>query len=127
MANLFHTIPGLNYTVTDMDTARLKEELNTALSRYCGPMICMVGDNRSLPVFYESLHLCFYQLAIEFFSKMSICRRRTQCTVTSEKRDVRRIKRRSQEARRESERDGDTQKKSFETGRRKQTPRTYHD
>lgn len=33
MANLFHTIPGLNYTVTDMDTARLKEELNTALSR----------------------------------------------------------------------------------------------
>lgn len=67
MANLFHTMPGLNYTVTDMDTVRLKEELNTALSRYCGPIICTVGDNMSLPVLCESLHLCFYQLAIEFF------------------------------------------------------------
>lgn len=33
MANLFHTIPGLDFAVTDMDTVRLTEELNTALSR----------------------------------------------------------------------------------------------
>lgn len=50
MANLFHTIPGLDYTVTDMDTVRLKEELNTALSRYCGPTIGAVVDFMSIPV-----------------------------------------------------------------------------
>jgi len=44
MANLFHTIPGLDYAVTDMDTVRLTEELNTALSRYCGPLIDMFVD-----------------------------------------------------------------------------------
>ena len=40
MANLFHAIPGMDFTVTDMDTVRLTEELNTALSRYCRPIIC---------------------------------------------------------------------------------------
>ncbi|XP_078372345.1 uncharacterized protein LOC144656011 isoform X2 [Oculina patagonica] len=33
LANLFHTSPGLKFSVTDMDTIRLTEELNTALSR----------------------------------------------------------------------------------------------
>ena len=56
MANLFHTIPGLDYTVTDMDTVRLTEELNTALSRYCGPIIGSVVDCMSVPVLCEILY-----------------------------------------------------------------------
>ena len=56
MANLFHTIPGLDYTVADMDTVRLTEELNTALSRYSGPIIGSVVDCMSVPVLCEILY-----------------------------------------------------------------------
>ena len=70
MANLFHTIPGLNFTATDMDTIRLTEELNTALSRYCGPIIdTFSGLNvSSRTLGYILLKENFYQrLAIEFY------------------------------------------------------------
>lgn len=35
LANLFHMSPGLQFPFHDMDTIRLREELNTALSRCC--------------------------------------------------------------------------------------------
>ena len=35
LANLFHSRPGLEFLVTDMETARITEELNTAHIRYC--------------------------------------------------------------------------------------------
>lgn len=35
LANLFHCRPGLEFHATDMESARLIEELNTAHVRYC--------------------------------------------------------------------------------------------